>query len=149
MAKTRRGAATNGYGEDWATPPELYKELDDEFHFTVDVCASDWNHKHDNYFTKEQDGLKQDWTKHTCFMNPPYGKALEDWMKKAYESSQAGATVVCVVPSSTDLHWWHEYALKGEIRYIRKRPKFIHRDGTKTNVFFPTAIVVFRTSYGV
>jgi len=141
MAKTRRGASVNGYGEDWATPQKLYDELDKEFQFTLDVCASDWNFKHPNYFTKEQDGLNQDWTGHRCWMNPPYGRALELWMKKAYESN---CLVVCLVPSSTDLNWWHEYATKGEIRFIRKRPKFLHRDGTKTNIFTPSSIIIFR-----
>ncbi len=141
---TRQGSATNGYGTDWATPTELYNELDNEFHFTVDVCASDYNHKHTNYYTIETDGLKQDWSGDVCFMNPPYGKALNEWMKKAYTESLSGATVVCLVPSSTDLDWWHEYAVKGEIRWIRKRPRFINKDGKRVGPFTPTCIIVYR-----
>ena len=46
---------------EWGTPKEFFKELDNEFHFTLDPCATDENHKCSTYFTKEQDGLKQSW----------------------------------------------------------------------------------------
>ena len=131
-------------GSDWATPPELFKELDQEFHFTMDVCASDWNHKCKPFFTEKDDSLKQDWGKNICWMNPPYGKILGEWMKKAYQSSLNGATVVCLVPAATDLEWWHEYAMKAEIRFLRGRPRFITKEGTWQQTFSPSVIVVFK-----
>lgn len=47
--------------DEWATPQYLFDELDKEFHFDIDACATDENHKCDVYYTKEQDGLKMDW----------------------------------------------------------------------------------------
>jgi hypothetical protein len=73
-------------------------------------------------------------------MNPPYTECLA-WMRKAYESAQDGAVVVCLIPVRTDTTWWHEYAMKGEIRFIRGRLKF----GSATaNAPFPSALVIFR-----
>lgn len=46
---------------DWETPQSFFEELDEEFHFNLDVCADELNHKCEEYFTKEIDGLKQNW----------------------------------------------------------------------------------------
>ena len=117
----------------------MFDELDKEFQFTLDVCASNWNAKCKKYFTEKDDGLKQGWDKNICWMNPPYGKVLNDWMKKAYES---GTTVVCLVPAATDTAWWHDYAMKGEIRFLRGRPRFQTKEGTWQQTFSPSVIVV-------
>ena len=74
-------------------------------------------------------------------MNPPYGRTIKNWMKKAYESSLNGATVVCLVPARTDTTWWHDYAMKGEIEFIKGRLKF---GGSKNSAPFPSAVVVFK-----
>lgn len=87
--------------DNWATPLDLFQQLDKEFGFTLDVCASKDNHKCERYFSKEDDALKQEW-KGVCWMNPPYGKEIKAFMKKAYESAKAGAIVVCLVPARTD-----------------------------------------------
>ena len=123
----------------WATPIEFYKKLDEIYKFTLDVCATHENAKCDKYFTKEIDGLQQQWNG-SVWMNPPYGKEIIKWMKKAYESSLQGATVVCLVPSRTDTRWWHEYAMKGNITFIKGRLKF---GDAKNSAPFPSAIVVF------
>ena len=47
--------------DEWETPQDLFDKLNSVFHFTLDVCASDENHKCAKYFTREQDGLKQSW----------------------------------------------------------------------------------------
>ena len=144
IGRFRNDGRWHGKGREWATNPELFNELDKEFHFTLDVCASDWNAKCINYFNEEVDGLKQSWEGFICWMNPPYGKALNDWMKKAYQESQKGVTVVCLVPAATDTAWWHEYAMKGkEIRFMRKRPKFFTKEGTWQCIFSPSVIVIF------
>jgi len=126
---------------EWPTPQGVFDELNAEFGFTLDPCATHKNAKCERYFTMDDDGLKQDWGKETVFMNPPYGRAIKDWMKKAYQSSLEGATVVCLPPARTDTQWWHDYAMKGEIRLIRGRLKF---GGAKTSAPFPSAIVIFR-----
>lgn len=125
---------------EWATPQELFDRLNAQYHFETDVCATAENAKCGKFYTKEQDGMKQDW-RGVCWMNPPYGKEIGKWMEKAYtESRTAGATVVCLVPARTDTAWWHDYAMKGNITFLRGRLKF---GGCKNSAPFPSAIVVF------
>lgn len=125
----------------WATPAAFFATMAERYGpFDLDVCATDENAKVARYFTAEQDGLAQDWDG-VCWMNPPYGRAIGDWMRKAYESSLAGATVVCLVPARTDTRWWHDYAMKGEVEFIKGRLKF---GNAATNAPFPSAVVVFR-----
>jgi len=124
----------------WETPIELFRRLDAEFHFTLDVCALPETAKCTRYFSPTDDGLAQPW-EGVCWMNPPYGRAIADWMRKACEESQRGCTVVCLVPARTDTEWWHQYAMRGEIRYLRGRVRF----GAATSCApFPSAVVIFR-----
>jgi phage N-6-adenine-methyltransferase len=104
------------------------------------VCADDHNAKCKRYFTKEQDGLVQNW-QGSVWCNPPYGKEIGKWLKKAYESYLDGARVVLLVPARTDTAWWHDYAMKGEIRFIRGRLKF---GDSKNSAPFPSAVIVFK-----
>jgi phage N-6-adenine-methyltransferase len=127
--------------DEWATPQWLFDALDVEFSFTLDPCSTHANAKCERHFTREEDGLSQDWGDHSVFMNPPYGREILRWMRKAYESAQCGATVVCLVPARTDTRWWHRYAMKGEIRLLHGRIRFV---GGRHSAPFPSAIVVFR-----
>lgn len=124
------------------TPQKFFDTLNAEFRFDTDVCADAQNAKCARFFTQEQDGLAQAWTG-VCWMNPPYGKNIGLWMEKAMNSAAAGATVVCLVPSRTDTRWWHEYAMRGEVRFVRGRLKF---GDAKTGAPFPSAVVIFRPS---
>lgn len=130
--------------QDWETPPDLFARYNVRFDFTLDVAASPDNAKCARYFDAAADGLTQDWGREVCWMNPPYGAAVAKWIRKAYEASLAGATVVCLVPSRTDTNWWHEYAMRGEIEFLRARVKFVRTDGQRSRAPFPSAIVVFR-----
>ena len=124
----------------WATPQTFFDELNSEFGFDTDVCALASNAKCGRFFTPEVNGLTQEW-EGVCWMNPPYGRGIWMWLKKAYESAQQGATVVCLVPSRTDTRWWHDYCMKGEVRFIKGRLKF---GGHNNAAPFPSAIVIFR-----
>lgn len=126
--------------DEWATPMWLFREYDLEFRFTLDVCATPENAKCKRYFTRSDNGLAQDWSG-SCWMNPPYGATIGQWMEKALQESQRGATVVCLVPARTDTAWWHDYATKGEIRFLRGRLKF---GDAENSAPFPSAIVVYR-----
>lgn len=128
---------------DWETPDWLFDQLNREFNFTLDVCATPENAKCALYFTPEQNALIQDWTPNVCFMNPPCGRDIGKWVKKAYAESTRGATVVCLLPARTDTSWWHDVVMLGaaEIRFIRGRVRF---KGGKWSAPFPSAIVVFR-----
>lgn len=124
----------------WDTPQWLFDALNKEFGFTLDPCSNGENNKCAKHFTIHENGLLQDWGSEVVFMNPPYSQ-VSDWMRKAYGAAQEGATVVCLVPSRTDTEWWHAYAMRAEIRFIKGRLKF----GTAVNSApFPSAIVVFR-----
>lgn len=127
--------------DEWATPQWLFDALNQEFGFNLDPCSTHENAKCLNHFTRHEDGLRQNWDDKSVFMNPPYGRTIERWMRKAHESSLCGATVVCLVPARTDTNWWHAFAMKGEIRLLRGRLKF----GNSVNSApFPSAVVVFR-----
>lgn len=126
--------------DNWATPQDLFDLLDEEFNFTLDVCASQANAKCERYFDIETDGLTEEWTG-ACWMNPPYGDVIGDWMEKAYNEAQARAdVVVCLVPARVDTGWWWDYARYGEVRFLRGRLKF---GGGDTGAPFPSAVVVF------
>ena len=124
----------------WSTPQATFDKLNAEFGFTLDVCALPENAKCQRFFTPEQDGLAQVWSG-ICWMNPPYGREIGRWIRKAYESAQIGATVVCLIPARTDTAWWHDYVVKGEVRFIRGRLKF---GVQKNSAPFPSAVVIFR-----
>jgi len=125
----------------WETPQDLFDKLDAEFGFTLDVCALPENAKCRRYFTPEEDGLRQKWTG-TCWMNPPYGRQIGLWVRKAFEAAQEGATVVCLLPARTDTRWWHEYVMRAaEIRFLRGRLRF---GGARNPAPFPSVVVVFR-----
>lgn len=124
----------------WATPVDFFNKYNEKFNFELDVCATHENAKCTKYFTIEDDGLSKEWSG-ICWMNPPYGREIIKWMEKAYKSSLNGATIVCLVPARTDTKWWHEYAIKGEVEFIRGRLKF---GGSKNSAPFPSAVVIFR-----
>ena len=128
---------------EWSTPQDFFDELDKEFNFTLDPCATSENAKCTKYFTVEDDGLKQDWSNDVVFMNPPYGREIKYWVQKAYEESLKGATVVCLIPSRTDTKYWHDYIFgkADDIRFLKGRLKF---GGSKNPAPFPSAVVVYK-----
>lgn len=77
------------------------------------------------------------------FCNPPYGRVIGDWVKKAYEEAQKPETiVVMLIPARTDTRWFHEYIYgKAEVRFIRGRLRF---GGSNQNAPFPSMVVIFR-----
>lgn len=125
--------------DDWQTPPEFFKKLDRIFGFTLDPCASASNAKCVRYYTMADDGLSKSWDGERVFMNPPYGRDIGNWMRKA---SEAKALVVCLVPARTDTQWWHDYvvAAGAHVTYLRGRLKFGRGLAPAP---FPSAIVVY------
>ena len=97
---------------------------------------------------EEADGLSQDWGSETCWMNPPYGRGIELWLEKAYNSSRFGATVVSLVPASTDTRWWHDWATLGEIEMMKGRVQFDPPPGVEvSSSTFGSALVIYRPDY--
>lgn len=128
-----------------ATPKDFFDKLNNEFGFEIDVCANSENAKCEAFYTKEIDGLKQNWGGMVCWMNPPYGREIGAWMRKANEESKRGATIVCLVPARTDTRWWHEYVIQHEVRFVRGRLKF---GNAKNCAPFPSAVVVIKPFVG-
>ena len=128
--------------EEWATPQALFDELNREFHFTLDPCATPQNAKCAHFYTRKENGLAQSWRGETVFCNPPYGRGINEWVKKAYDESLNGATVVLLIAARTDTAYFHDFIYqKHEIRFVRGR---LHFNDSKNAAPFPSMIVIMR-----
>ena len=137
----------------WTTPRDFFDKLNVEFDFGLDAAAlQNSTLVPDNWYGPDhpdpaaRDALRIDWNHNSrgkpIWLNPPYGRVIKDWMRKASEVASGGGTVVCLVPARTDTSWWHDYCINAyEIRYIRGRLKF---GGQKNSAPFPSAVVVMR-----
>lgn len=128
----------------WATPQEFFNTLNRKFGpFDLDACASDDNAKCDKYYTAEDNGLVQDWSGHTVFVNPPYGRGIEKWIAKAYNATleDPDLKVVMLIPARTDTRYWHDHVMRAtELYFVKGRLKF---GDSKNAAPFPSAVVVF------
>lgn len=126
---------------EWSTPQGFFDKLNAELGpFDLDPCAVAENAKCAKFYTKAENGLSQPWSGRV-FMNPPYGREIGKWIKKAWESSRGGAFVVCLIPARTDTAYWHDFVMKGEVRFVRGRLYFGNGMGPAP---FPSAVVIFR-----
>lgn len=129
--------------DEWATPQEFFDKLNAEFHFTLDPCALPTNAKCAKYYTPQDNGLSQNWGGEIVFCNPPYGRAIYDWVRKcSEESKKPNTTVVALIPARTDTRYFHEYIYNKarEVRFVRGRLKF---GNSKNSAPFPSMVVVF------
>lgn len=127
---------------EWETPQDLFDELDKEFHFELDVCATKENAKCKRFYTKEDDGLSHGWGGQV-WCNPPYGREIGKWVEHAFLHSHKGE-IVMLLPARTDTKWFHTYIYNkpwSEIRFLKGRLKF---GGSKNSAPFPSMIVIFR-----
>jgi len=146
MDKNTQNTMFSSKSNDWGTPQNFYDKLNNSFGpFTLDPCSDGQNNKTDNYFTKEQNGLSQDWSGNKVFMNPPYGRAIKDWLKKAYEEGQKpNTTVVCLIPARTDTKYWHDYVMNAQaVYFVKGRLKF---GDSNNSAPFPSAVIVFTSA---
>ena len=130
---------------EWRTPKELFDLLDNQFHFTLDPASTHDNALCKKHFTKEEDGLLQDWSNDVVWLNPPYGREIGAWIEKAYNEMIKGAKVVCLIPSRTSPVWFHVNVKKAkEIWFIKGRIQFTHPNIEETNSpDFDSLIVIF------
>lgn len=139
---------------DWETPQDFFNELDAEFHFDIDVACDIHNCKCAIGISEEVDALSIPWNitisdnkeikieNSTCWMNPPYGRGIGKWIKKAHEEAQEGNTIVALVPARTDTKWFHDYIYNQyEIRFVKGRLKF---GNSKHAAPFPSMVVIFK-----
>ena len=136
----------------WTTPREFFDELNKEFNFGLDAAAlQNSTLVPDNWYGPDhpdpaaRDALRIDWNHNSrgrpIWLNPPYGRVIKDWMRKANEVASGGGTVVCLVPARTDTQWWWESVIMHEVRFIKGRLKF---GGQKNSAPFPSAIVIMK-----
>jgi site-specific DNA-methyltransferase (adenine-specific) len=130
--------------DEWPTPRDFFARLNRRYRFTLDPCATPANATCSTFFTREQDGLIQDWGSHKVFCNPPYGRAIGQWARKCFEASQGGALVVLFVPARTDTRWFHDWVQgKADVEFCRGRFKF---GGAETSAPFPSLLAVYSPS---
>lgn len=131
---------------DWETPQKFFNSLNKKFKFDLDACASDDNHKLDNYITSEQTALNTSWCSGNVFCNPPYGRELGKFVKKAYEEhiKNKDRLIVLLIPARTDTSYYHDYIYgKATVKYLRGRLKF-EVDGVSTDAApFPSALIIY------
>lgn len=129
--------------DQWATPQDFFDAVNAEFGFSLDVCAMPCSSKCCRFFDPTDDGLSQQWNQHRCWMNPPYGRTIGDWMQKAAEEAALGALVVCLVPARVDTKWWHGWVMgyADEVRLVKGRLKF---GDAKNAAPFPSALVIYQ-----
>jgi len=141
MDKNSHNIIFSSKRDDWETPRNLFLQLEELFGpFDLDPCATPENTKCKAFFTRKDNGLLKPWWG-KVFMNPPYGREIGKWISKAYNESQKGCFVVCLLPARTDTSWFHKFCLKGEILFLKGRLKF---GASKNAAPFPSMIVVFR-----
>lgn len=126
--------------DDWGTPQGVFDELNKEFEFTLDPASNEINAKCKRHFTSKEDGLAQSWKGERVWLNPPYGRTIGDWIKKA--ATGGADVVVSLLPARTDTKWFHEFIYgKAEIRFLKGRLRF---GGSKNSAPFPSMVVVFK-----
>lgn len=130
----------------WETPQDFFDELNKKFYFTLDPCATPETAKCKKFYTKEDDGLKQNWGGETVFCNPPYGSEIKKWVKKCSEEANNlnyCTKVVMLIPARTDTKWFHDYIYNKvgvSIKFIKGRLKF---GNSKNSAPFPSMLVIF------
>jgi len=142
MDSTTTKTMFSSKSNEWATPQSFYERLDEVHSFTLDPCSDLQNKKCKKFYTTEDNGLVQSWQGEVVFMNPPYGRQIKNWIRKAYQEGQKpGTRVVCLLPARTDTKYWHDYCMKAEtIHFVKGRLKF---GDSKNAAPFPSAVVVF------
>lgn len=134
-------------GDYWGTPQDLYDVLNNEYHFDIDVCANNENHKHERYFNEDMNALEQDWSFGSCWMNPPYSRGnITKFMKKAYEESRNGSIVVALVRFDPSAKWYQKWVhgKADEVRMLSRRVKF---EGADSMYPFPCCVVVYHPEF--
>jgi len=150
MKQSIRHLSIIGEKTSWRTPGDILSNACYDFRVEplLDPCADDNNSLEFKYFYRKQDdGLKQDW-KYDAFVNPPYGREVGLWVKKAYEEHMKhNITVLMLVFSKTDTKWWHNY-IQGlaEVHFIKGRLRFLEEDGSmsKYPAPYPSCWAIWR-----
>lgn len=115
--------------EEWYTPQDFFEKCSKEVGgFDLDPCSTAENAKCSKFFTKEDNGLAQEW-KGKVWVNPPYGRAIYNWVRKCSEEvkKEKVEAIYLLIPSRTDTKYFHEFLYQKEtveLRFIKGRLKF-------------------------
>jgi len=109
---------------EWDTDQTVVDDLATVFKWNLDICASRPN-VCETYFSQEQDAFNYDWAEYALrFINPPYGRGMDKWVKEVYRIRHSGATV-CLLPARTDTAMWQKYIPDASlVIFIKGRLKF-------------------------
>ena len=132
--------------DDWETPQSLFDKLNAIYNFTLDTAASDSNAKYEHYYTIKEDGLKQKLSGRV-FCNPPYGRSIKEWIKKASDEAKNCEVIVMLMPARTDTIYFHDYIYRKQnvsVEFLRGRLKFEDKGVAKHPCPFPSMIVVIK-----
>lgn len=125
---------------EYSTPIKLFNYINKEFNFNLDVCASEFNKKYNNYYNINDNALNKDW-KGVCWMNPPFNKELKKWVIKANEESNKNNSIVCcLIPVRSNTIWWKNLCLNAEIRFIIGEVNF---NDLERGLWSPMRLMIF------
>jgi site-specific DNA-methyltransferase (adenine-specific) len=136
---------------EWETPHDLFQTLNARYAFDLDVCATPENAKCETYYTRGDDGLARPWNG-SVWCNPPYGRVVGQWLKKARVEIELNnaSSVVFLLPARTDTKWFHEHIWDSvshhprtgvELQLLVGRLRF---HGAKSSAPFPSMIAVLK-----
>lgn len=129
ICRTHPQQGGNEKVDDRQTIPIVFSGFNDRFHFTVDAAASSHNAQLSRYWTKEVDGLSQDWVGERVWCNPPYSN-IRPWVDKA-SLMDADISVLLLPANRTEQGWWQDviepmrHGGRCRVEFLRGRMRFI------------------------
>lgn len=134
----------------WNTPPEVIDPIVAAFGaITLDPCSNDRSIVPARLaWTLERDGdsLVRIWpARGRIYVNPPYKRALPDWIRKVsevYAARRGQLEIIMLVPARTDSRWWHAAIDGGAlVGFWRGRIRFLGARGSRYGALFPSALL--------
>lgn len=127
----------------WATPDYVFNKLNEKFGpFDLDPAASNLNTKCEKYYTRSDNGLRQDWSGAAVFLNPTYGREILGWARKCAESRYNTKIICALLPGRTDSYWFQAHVLltANELHFVKGRIKF---EGAYSSAPFPSVVAIY------
>jgi phage N-6-adenine-methyltransferase len=162
----------------WRTPPELFKKLNEEADFGIDLAADRANALCMLYLGPEgrvENALESEWSvyKTRGFLNPPYSRKkyretkdpamlVENWARKAFNESERGFTTYGLFPFAPQTEWFRLYVMghtqdgngwRGhaatEVRRFPYRLSFLRPDGSPAqNAGVNSCVIIWKPNPG-
>lgn len=129
--------------KEWQTPLWFFNILNKQYNFIWDMAASKENALVKNYVDEKQDALSMEWpSKSRIWVNFPYNsRLLHLWFSRGWDAASRGSTVIFLVHARTDTVWFHEWAVRGHITFVRGRLKFLYNGIEQDAAPFPSIVI--------